>query len=457
MKQQLIKPSINQTVLLKSKYDTDDIIQAVLTADNETYTDVEEFAKSIQYSSIADLARQLFDFVFYNIRYKEDPIGEQFVKRPSALYATKFGDCKSMALFINSVFKNLGIPYYYRFVSFSKTSNRPTHVYSVVKTETGQIIAIDPVVKKFNYEKPYSSKIDYMNGLYRVNGIGYTKSETMLNFREDIDNMSEAEATLEIARQRLEIEKQIVAEQKGINSTKVAQYQATLNGLEQLKQAVLSGNYDAVGRFNLKNAAKNFANKVISTAKKGAKAVAKVATAPARLAVKGILEISLPKASDYFLYLFISDPNVLAKLPAKVKKKRATQEKIANFIVNVVGMKRDHFMGILRNAIMKKHKMAPEKVLAKMTKGIAGIGVAPIILALLPLLTKLFEVFKKKPEASDKEIEEGAGSDDDWAGVDSGITASLNFQGNVRAPGTSIEESETGVPSDGGRKLFGIC
>lgn len=457
MKQQLIKPSINQTVLLKSKYDTDDIIQAVLTADNETYTDVEEFAKSIKYSSITDLARQLFDFVFYNIRYKEDPLGEQFVKRPSALYASKFGDCKSMALFINSVFKNLGIPYYYRFVSFSKSNSRPTHVYSVVLNENGQFIAIDPVVKKFNYEKPYSSKIDYMNGLYRVNGIGNAKSETMLNFRQDIDNMSEAEMTLEIARQRLEIEKQIVAHQKGINSTKVAQYQATINGLEQLRYAVLSGNYDAVGKLNLKNAAKKFANKVIDTAKKGAKAVAKVATAPARLAVKGILEISLPKTSDYFLYLFISDPKVLAKLPAKVKKKRATQEKIANFIVNVIGMKRDHFMGILRNRIMKKHKMAPEKVLAKMTKGIAGIGVAPVVMLIIPLLAEIAKIFKKKPEASEEEIKEGAGEDADWGVVDPSITASLNFQGNVRAPGSSIEESETGIPRDGGRKLFGIC
>jgi hypothetical protein len=55
--------------------------------------------------------------------------------------------------------------------------------------------------------------------------------------------------------------------------------------------------------------------------KKVLKAVAKVATAPQRLAVKGILELTLPKASPVLLYLFIKDRKVLDKLSPKMKKK----------------------------------------------------------------------------------------------------------------------------------------
>ncbi len=467
MDAKLIKPAKNETVLIKREYNTDDIITAVLQADKETYSDVSSFVKSIQYSNLTDLAKQLFDFVFYNIKYVEDPIGNQYIKRPSALYSTKFGDCKSMALFISACLKNLGIPYYYRFVSFSSI-DKATHVYVVMYDENNKLVIIDPVVKKFNYQKPYTFKHDYMNGLYRVNGIGDAKSETMLNFRTDIDNMSEAEMELEIARQRLEIEKQIVANVRGINSTKVAEYQATINGLNQFKGALLSGNYEAVGAMigkakKKKTKAGKFMEKIVNTAKKGAKAVVKVATAPARLLVKGILEVSLPKASPAFLYLFINDPKLLAKLPEKVKRKRAKQEKIASFIVDKIGMKRNHFMGILRNGIMKKYKKSPEKVIAETFKGIAGIGVLP---ALIPLaITAINFIIKKLGGGKDNEMSADDAIDpSDAQGMPNKVIEEMNKTGNDKAPGTSLDETtDSGdnggsiIDNQGGKKLFGIC
>jgi hypothetical protein len=164
-----------------------------------------------------------------------------------------------------------------------------------------------------------------------------------------------------------------------------------------------------------KGAAKGVAKGAKGVAKgvaKGAKAVAKgakvvvkaavkVVTAPLRLLAKGVLEVTLPKSAPFFLYLFITDPKLLAKMPASVQAKRRKSEKIADFIVNGIGMKRSHFMAIVRNGIMKHYGKSPENVLAEMTKGIAGIGIIPIavVSALISIIQKIGKLLGKKGES----------------------------------------------------------
>jgi len=131
-----------------------------------------------------------------------------------------------------------------------------------------------------------------------------------------------------------------------------------------------------------KKKTRGFFKKIAKGIKKGVKAIAKVTkkvvSAPVRLAMKGILEIRLPKAAPFFLYLFITDKDTIAKLPPKVKAKRDKAKRISNFIVRGVGMKRRHFMGIVRNGIMKKYKKKPERVIEEMLAGkMSGIGRVP--------------------------------------------------------------------------------
>jgi hypothetical protein len=195
-----------------------------------------------------------------------------------------------------------------------------------------------------------------------------------------------------------------------------------------------------------KTVAKGTAKAAKTTAKvtkKVATAAVKVATAPARLAVKGILELTLPKASPFFLYLFITDEKVLAKCPSAVKKKRAKAEKIANFIVNAIGMKRSHFMGICRNGIMKHYGKSPENVIAEMTKGIKGIGAdsdsssktantvtslasaSTAVSALLEIIKKIGSLFKKKTESVSTS---DAPSASDFASVNTSDAQSLSTE-----------------------------
>ncbi|MDO7886826.1 hypothetical protein [Hymenobacter cheonanensis] len=149
----------------------------------------------------------------------------------------------------------------------------------------------------------------------------------------------------------------------------------------------------AAGRFAVK-AAKATGRVAV----KAGKAFVKVVTAPMRLFVKGLAEVLLPKVSQFFLYLFITNPDTIASLPATVQAKRRKAERFAKFMTDIIGMKEEHFLKIVRNGIMKATKQTPEQLLATHVKGsLSGVGLLPLALVplgakLLPLASKLLPV-----------------------------------------------------------------
>lgn len=186
--------------------------------------------------------------------------------------------------------------------------------------------------------------------------------------------------------------------------------------------------------------------------------ILKVASLPARLAAKGVLEILLPQAAPFFLYLFINDPKIIAKLPAKVKRKRNKALLIKNFIVNVIGMKDSHFMGICRNGIMKKMGASPETILSGLIKSISGIGVVGISLAVaakavpivINIITKLVQAFKRnKGEGLDPSADD-APSADDFEGVTpqeaTELSSDIKKQNDLPEPGDDVQKN-TGADS----------
>lgn len=144
---------------------------------------------------------------------------------------------------------------------------------------------------------------------------------------------------------------------------------------------------------------KNIVKETGKVAKKAGQAVLNVVTFPLKLAAKGILEIMLPKSAPFFLYLFINDPALIAKMPQGARNKRKKAEGVANFITKTIGMRPAHFMGIIRNANEKRFGMPPEKYLAQVMKGkISGIGVLPLALIgpVIEIIKKIASVFGKK-------------------------------------------------------------
>lgn len=165
-----------KNTLKKRRGTTKDIINEVLNTYQDTWYTTAELAETLRRGTEEETCRAVFDFIVDNVNYNEDPDGVQWIRTPARLLHDGEGDCKSMAILSASLLNNLGIPCFFRFVSFSK-NNQITHVYTV--TESG--IIIDPVERideqpVFNYASEYTYKKD-MNTtqISRLSGIGATE------------------------------------------------------------------------------------------------------------------------------------------------------------------------------------------------------------------------------------------------------------------------------------------
>lgn len=165
-----------KNTIKKRRGTTKDIINEVLNTYQDTWHTTAELAETLKRGTEEETCRAVFEFIIANVNYNEDPNGVQWIRTPARLLHDGEGDCKSMAILSASLLNNLGIPCFFRFVSFSK-NNQITHVYTV--TEGG--IIIDPVERidgqpVFNYASQYTYKKD-MNTtqISRLSGIGATE------------------------------------------------------------------------------------------------------------------------------------------------------------------------------------------------------------------------------------------------------------------------------------------
>lgn len=108
-----------------------------------------------------DTARNIWDFLRREIRYKADGMAEQNIKSPARLMADGEGDCKSYSLFTGAALSANGIPWKYRYASYRQDPT-PSHVYVVAKIG-GEWTPIDAVWKGgFGTEKPFKHNYDFM-------------------------------------------------------------------------------------------------------------------------------------------------------------------------------------------------------------------------------------------------------------------------------------------------------
>lgn len=100
-----------------------------------------------------------------NVRYVQDPGNNQYCKQPGALQADGYGDCKSFSIFIGAHLKCLGIPFIFRFVSFTKDPIW-SHVYVVANPGTSAQRIFDAVERNangepiYNYARKYTMNLD---------------------------------------------------------------------------------------------------------------------------------------------------------------------------------------------------------------------------------------------------------------------------------------------------------
>ncbi len=436
-----IAQATGKNVLIKTNYNTQDIIKLVLSVTPDIKAQTADFSR--QFAPDYEGMRSLWKWVKNNIRYKEDPLFSQWVKEPARLYSDGVGDCKSFTLFILSVLQNLGLDAVIRFSNTqTKGSKRVNHVYPIAILPDGTEVVMDAVHTRFDDEyQPTFYKMDYdMEGLYRLSGIGATAVTDVKKYLADLESvtasisdsvmdnditkMSAGEFSRWQQAQKLDTQAQYANNVDSIRLTQAAKAirQGSISGIGSLGKdqakverflaqtsamterafaaPILELPEDAVG--SIKDAIKNVAQKVKD-------AWAKV--------VNWLFKEALPLAGPFFLFTFIK-----RKIGPKTEARRLKQLAIMQWI-----QKAGNFTDItqieqsIRTGIIKRTGQTPEAILNQAGNNIANIGfalaiistIAGIIPEIVNVIEKIGSVFKKqKPEVSKlaapdlKELEE---------------------------------------------------
>lgn len=132
--------------------------------------DTKRIAPLLQRSSTIDTCNAIWEFIYKFIQYRLDKRGLEQLRRPARSWAERNEgvDCDCMSIFTSSILTNLQISHSFRITRYSADTWQ--HVYVIVPLEDSQrYCVIDAVVSKFNYEKPYSDKMDYTMNLQGIN------------------------------------------------------------------------------------------------------------------------------------------------------------------------------------------------------------------------------------------------------------------------------------------------
>lgn len=134
-----------------------------------------KLAQALKGSSRYETVKNIYDFIFDHIQYELDPPGSEQVRSIRRLIADKKGDCDCFANAIANLLTNLNIPFAFRIAAY-KGSSDYSHIYIVVPKSGNDLsngyYTIDPVVHRFNYEVPFTSKKDFGMKLIGLDGFG---------------------------------------------------------------------------------------------------------------------------------------------------------------------------------------------------------------------------------------------------------------------------------------------
>lgn len=131
----------------------------------------EKIAKELEGKNTYETCKNIWHFVYDHITYKKDAHGLEQVRSPARAWADRNEgvDCDCYTTFISSILTNLRIPHTYRITKYKDDNWQ--HIYPVVPIGNGKHITLDCVVKRFDYEEPYSQKQDKHMELQYLNGV----------------------------------------------------------------------------------------------------------------------------------------------------------------------------------------------------------------------------------------------------------------------------------------------
>ncbi len=181
----LIKKASGTDVFIKNG-NVLETVESCIDIIAEHHREVEGLAEMLQTDNLKETCRNIFDFSYKYLQYHKDKDGTEQLRTPARSwldgqmnYKQKGNslagiDCDDYSIFVGSILKCLAIPFKLRITKYDGRQNFQ-HIYVFVPAigDSEDEIIIDPVLSKFDYQKPYSfEKSDFnMSPLQMVGGI----------------------------------------------------------------------------------------------------------------------------------------------------------------------------------------------------------------------------------------------------------------------------------------------
>jgi hypothetical protein len=139
--------------------DVKDTLKIMHQIASKYQSDTKMLAEMLKGKTLRDTVENIYWFVYEYIKYTEDDIFKEQVRRPLRTLYDQKGDCDCYSVLIASMLNNLGIDYVFRIAAFNGKTDYQ-HVYVVVPSSSGELIC-DPVVNEPFYQKPPSKCEDF--------------------------------------------------------------------------------------------------------------------------------------------------------------------------------------------------------------------------------------------------------------------------------------------------------
>ncbi|MBR8536630.1 hypothetical protein KDU71_13730 [Carboxylicivirga sediminis] len=191
----LIKKANGQDTFIKNG-NVIETVESCIDIIGTHFREVEELASMLQGDSLKETCRNIFNFSYNYLQYHKDDDGTEQLRTPSRSWLDgqiRFKqkgkqsagiDCDDYSIFVGSLLKCLGIPFKLRITKYDGKKNFQ-HIYVIVPAvgDSEDEIVIDPVLSKFDYQKPYSfERSDFdmsplqLAGLRGIDGITGTSA-----------------------------------------------------------------------------------------------------------------------------------------------------------------------------------------------------------------------------------------------------------------------------------------
>ncbi len=191
----LIKKANGQDTFIKNG-NVIETVESCIDIIGTHFREVEELASNLQGGSLKETCRNIFNFSYNYLQYHKDDDGTEQLRTPSRSWLDgqiKYKqkgksdagiDCDDYSIFVGALLKCLGIPFKLRITKYDGKKNFQ-HIYVIVPAigDSEDEIVIDPVLSKFDYQKPYSfERSDFdmsplqLAGLRGIDGLTGTSS-----------------------------------------------------------------------------------------------------------------------------------------------------------------------------------------------------------------------------------------------------------------------------------------